>query len=304
MSNIAVRGFTPTTLTEAMQFSELMAKSTMVPRQYQGKPEDILVACQWGAEIGLSPLQALQNIAVINGKPSVYGDAALALVQASPVCEDIEESVEGDTAICVAKRRGRKPVTAKFSVDDAKRAGLWGKQGPWTQYPKRMLQMRARGFALRDAFPDVLKGLITSEEAMDFPVDKPAYTASVSVSEPPVEVLPPPVEPAQVDLPFKLHLPGGDVYSQHATLDEFISAYAELVRRIRSSTKLSVEDQIMKVNDLREANESLRKRLSAADAVRLAAAIAGSPVASKEVVTDPKALASAGEPNVSESSDI
>jgi hypothetical protein len=213
--------------------------------------------------------------------------------------------VEGDTAICVAKRRGRKPVTAKFSVDDAKRAGLWGKQGPWTQYPKRMLQMRARGFALRDAFPDVLKGLITSEEAMDFPVDKPAYTASVSVSltpeEPPVAL---PVEPVQVDLPFKLHLPGGDVYSQHATLDEYISAYAELVRRIRSSTKLSVEDQIMKVNDLREANESLRKRLPAADAVRLSAAIAGSPVPSKEAVTDPKASASAGEPNVSESSDI
>jgi len=304
MSNLAVRGFTPTTLTEAMQFSELMAKSTMVPRQYQGKPEDILVACQWGAEIGLSPLQALQNIAVINGKPSVYGDAALALVQASPVCEDIQESIEGETAICTALRRGRKPVTARFSVDDAKRAGLWGKQGPWTQYPKRMLQMRARGFALRDAFPDVLKGLITSEEAMDYPVDKGGYTASVSVSEAPVEVLPPPVEVVQVDLPWKLHLPGGDIYSQHATLDEYITAYAEMVRRIRGSKKLSVEDQISKVNDLREANEAVRKRLSASDAVRLSAAIAGSPQPVAEVVKDPKSSASDGEPNVNESSDI
>jgi hypothetical protein len=69
----------------------------------------------------------------------------------------------------VAKRKGRKPVTAKFSVEDAKRAGLWGKQGPWQAYPKRMMQMRARGFALRDAFPDVLKGLITAEEAQDYP---------------------------------------------------------------------------------------------------------------------------------------
>lgn len=168
------RGFAPATITEAIQFSEMLAKSAMVPKQYQGKPEDIMVAVQWGYEIGLAPLQALQNISVINGKPSVYGDAAMALVQASPVCDGIDESIEGEgtpnpTAVCIAKRKGRNPVIARFSVEDAKRAGLWGKQGPWQAYPRRMLQMRARGFALRDAFPDVLKGLITAEEAADYP---------------------------------------------------------------------------------------------------------------------------------------
>ena len=101
-------------------------------------------------------MQARQNIAVINGKPSVYGDAMMALVQASPVCEDVEEFFEDEgtpnpVAVCVAKRKNRKPVVAKFSVEDAKRAGLWGKQGPWSAYPKRMMQMSARGFALRDA---------------------------------------------------------------------------------------------------------------------------------------------------------
>jgi hypothetical protein len=168
------RGFAPATLTEAIQFSDMLASSSMVPKAYQGKPQDILVCVQWGYEMGLAPMQALQNIAVINGKPSVYGDAAMALVQASNVCEDVEEYFEGEgtpnpVAVCVAKRKGRKPVTAKFSVEDAKRAGLWGKQGPWSAYPKRMMQMRARGFALRDAFPDVLKGLITAEEAQDYP---------------------------------------------------------------------------------------------------------------------------------------
>jgi hypothetical protein len=198
MSNITTtqQGFAPATLTEAMAFSEMLAKSSMVPRAYQGKAEDVLVAMQWGREIGLAPLQALQNIAVINGKPSVYGDAAMALVQASPVCEDIEETIEGEgtpnpVAVCIAKRKGRKPVVARFSLEDAKRAGLWGKPGPWQAYPKRMMQMRARGFALRDAFPDVLKGLITVEEAQDYPDEaKPANVVSLPRSRNPLEAIP------------------------------------------------------------------------------------------------------------------
>jgi hypothetical protein len=184
------QGFAPATITEAMEFSKMLADSTMVPRAYQGKPQDIMVCVQWGYEIGLAPMQALQNIAVINGKPSVYGDAAMALVQASAVCEDVQEYFEGEgtpnpIAVCVAKRRGRKEVVAKFSVEDAKRAGLWGKQGPWQAYPKRMMQMRARGFALRDAFPDVLKGLITAEEAQDYPDEaKPRQAKDITPRNP------------------------------------------------------------------------------------------------------------------------
>lgn len=199
------RGFAPTTMTEAIQFSEMLSGSSMVPKAYQGKPQDVLVCVQWGYEMGLAPMQALQNIAVINGKPSVYGDAMMALVQASPVCEDIEEYIENEgttnpIAVCVAKRKGRKPVVAKFSVEDAKRAGLWGKGGPWTAYPKRMLQMRARGFALRDAFPDVLKGMITAEEAQDYPEEaKPAPAVRQAPANPLDLVALPVAEPVVIE---------------------------------------------------------------------------------------------------------
>lgn len=210
VSNTNRQGFAPATLTEAVQFSEMLASSSMVPRAYQGKPQDVLVCVQWGYEMGLAPMQALQNIAVINGKPSVYGDAAMALVQASPVCEDVEEYFEDEgtpnpVAVCVAKRKGRKPVTARFSVEDAKRAGLWGKQGPWSAYPKRMMQMRARGFALRDAFPDVLKGMITAEEAQDYPSDvyrnAPVNTIQTKPANPLDAIAPPQVvtEPQQIE---------------------------------------------------------------------------------------------------------
>jgi len=222
------RGFAPTTLTEAMTFSDMLANSSMVPRAYQGKPQDILVCVQWGMEMGLAPMQALQNIAVINGKPSVYGDALMALVQASPVCEDIEEFFEHEgttnpVAVCVAKRKGRKPVTARFSVEDAKRAGLWAKQGPWTAYPKRMMQMRARGFALRDAFPDVLKGMITAEEAQDYQEEtKPRQVANLAKPANPLDMIAPPPAIEQTSNPAVIE--AAFAYDQEAdTVNELVA---------------------------------------------------------------------------------
>lgn len=174
MSNIVVKStlLTPSNLKEAMEYATIIANSSMVPKAYQNKPGDILVAVQMGAELGLKPIQALQNIAVINSKPSVYGDALLALVQVHPSFEDIKEwfDEKTNTAFCTVKRKNQSEHTVSFSAEDAKKASLWGKSGPWSQYPKRMMQMRARGFALRDKFADALGGLITAEEAQDYPV--------------------------------------------------------------------------------------------------------------------------------------
>ena len=175
------RGLALATFDDAFRFAKMVASSEFAPKDFRGKPESCLLAVQHGSEVGLGPMQSLQSIAVINGRPSVWGDAALALVMGSPVCEYVRETVTGDgdamVATCEAKRRGYpQPTTVAFSVADAKKAGLWGKSGPWTQYPRRMLQLRARGFALRDAFPDVLKGLVTAEEAQDYPAAEPVRT--------------------------------------------------------------------------------------------------------------------------------
>jgi hypothetical protein len=166
----------PATFAELVEFAAIAARSQFVPKDYRNHPEDILLAVQLGSEVGLRPMQALQNIAVINGRPAVWGDALPGLCKASPVYQDLIETFDREddpdflTAVCTAKRHGSTPVTAKFSIIDAKRAGLWTKPGPWQTYPRRMLQMRARSFALRDCFPDVLKGLISVEEALDLPV--------------------------------------------------------------------------------------------------------------------------------------
>lgn len=147
-------------------------KSGWCPKDYQ-RAEQVFVALQMGAEVGLMPMQAVQNICVINGRPSLWGDAVLALVSASGLLLDFDERFEegqGDdfAAVCEARRDGRsKPIIRRFSVADAQKAGLWD-TNVWAKYPKRMLQMRARSWALRDGFPDVLKGLRVAEEERDY----------------------------------------------------------------------------------------------------------------------------------------
>lgn len=161
----------PQTFEQAITFSEMAANSELVPKDFRGKPGNILIAMQMGFELGLQPMQAIQNIAVINGRASVWGDAMIALVRASHLCEWIRETFDDKsmTATCSGKRRGDPDAqSTSFSQKDAETAKLWGKAGPWQQYPKRMLQMRARGFLLRDLWPDVLKGMISAEEATDY----------------------------------------------------------------------------------------------------------------------------------------
>lgn len=160
----------PRNFDEAWRLAEILADSEFVPKDFRGKPGNCLVGMQWGHELGLKPLQSLQGIAVINGRPSLWGDSMLAIVRASPLCEYVIEGHYPDgTAWCKAKRRSEPEQERTFSDGDAKTAGLAGKAGPWVTAPKRMKQMRARGFALRDVFADVLRGLHMAEESIDLP---------------------------------------------------------------------------------------------------------------------------------------
>ena len=97
----------PQTFEQALTFAQYLADSDMVPKDFKGKPANCLIGMQWGMELGMKPLQAIQNIAVINGRPNLWGDAMLALVRSSPLCEYVTEDWQPDgTAFCKAKRRG------------------------------------------------------------------------------------------------------------------------------------------------------------------------------------------------------
>lgn len=175
----------PTSLTEAMAFAKMIASSRLCPKDFRGHPEDVLIAVQMGMEIaGCSPMQALQNIAVINGRPCMWGDLVLAVVRNSGLLEwikerdpvECEDMKEGH---CEVKRQGDpEPVERTFTMEQANNAGLVkrsGSTGTWSTYPGRMLQMRARSLALRDVFPDALKGIRIREEQEDY--DEPPKIA-------------------------------------------------------------------------------------------------------------------------------
>ena len=172
-------------LDDMFRFAQYAVKSGFVPDSFK-TPEQVLIAVQTGAEIGLRPMKALSSICVIKGTPTLWGDVALALVKNSGLLEYCDEYFELDgkrltskdinysklddypnglTAVCVTKRKGDpEPVARYFSVGDAKVAFLWKKSGSWTTHPKRMLPYKARAFNLRDTHPDVLGGMHLTEE--------------------------------------------------------------------------------------------------------------------------------------------
>ncbi len=156
-----VAGIIPQSIDEVVRLAQGIAKSGLAPNT-MNTPEKITVAILTGLEIGLPPMFALQKIAVVNGRPALWGDALPALLWSRGF--KLREWTEGDVAHCEVTRPDGSAIERTFSDADAKAAGLLGKAGPWTQYKPRMRAMRARGFACRDGAADVLGGLYVAEE--------------------------------------------------------------------------------------------------------------------------------------------
>lgn len=160
----------PTSVDEAYRLAVIFHKSGMVPQSLK-TPEQVMVAIMAGAELGMVPFQAVRHIAVVNNRPTLWGDGLVAVARSQGVriSERVEGEGDGIIATCEVTRPDTGEVIVRtFSVADAKKAQLWAKSGPWQQYPKRMLSMRARAFALRDGAADILNGFQVAEEVEDY----------------------------------------------------------------------------------------------------------------------------------------
>jgi hypothetical protein len=171
-----VAAIIPRSIEEMFRLAGAISASRMAPQSLD-TPEKVMVAIMAGAELGLAPFQSLQSFAVINNRPAIWGDGLMAVVRSQGF--KVKEWTEGEGDAMVARCEVTRPdngdvAIGEFSVADAKKANLWSKAGPWQQYPKRMLKMRARAFALRDGAADVLRGFQIREEVEDYPAQDPA----------------------------------------------------------------------------------------------------------------------------------
>lgn len=156
----------PATFAQKYTMAGILVKSGLLPTALN-TPEKVATCLQWAHELGLTPMAGLNNIAVVNGKPTLSADIMAALARKSPeyggikwTCKDTKK------AECIVTRKGpgyTEEYTGSFTIEEAAAAGLVNKDN-WKKFPARMLAKRALSFALRDAFPDMLAGVYQPEE--------------------------------------------------------------------------------------------------------------------------------------------
>lgn len=236
-------GIVPHTIDEVFRLAQGIASSGLAPKD-MATAEKVTVAIMTGMELGLPPMFAVQKIAVINGRPSLWGDAIPALLYARGF--KLREWTDGDTAHCEVTRPTGDKITRSFSDADAKAAGLLGKSGPWTQYKARMRQMRARGFAARDGAADVLGGMYLREELED------AQMKDVSPSD--VLDLP--------DIPDVPEIPDAPAVDDHPADDDEIADVDGYIAKLEDDRAFCDCDDDLR--ELRAMNEDVIARLPAA----------------------------------------
>lgn len=191
----------PEAIDDKLQMAKMLAQSGLMPDGLR-TPAQVFVALQMGAELGLSPMIAVNNIAVIKGRPTLSAAIMDAIARNHPAYRGMTITYNDSPLACtVIIRRAIgdniEEFTGYFDWDEAAAAGLVGKDN-WRNYPKRMLKARAMSFAARDAFPDALAGMYSKEEYMDEP--DLVEPRDVSPEKAPEEIK---KDGAEVDIPIE-----------------------------------------------------------------------------------------------------
>ena len=155
-------------MSEVFRLAQALSEASgFVPSNYVGKPNAIAAAILTGIELGMGPMESLREIHIVQGRPTLSAACMLGrALRAGIAVEWIESS---DNAARLRLTRNGVSYEQAWALDDAKRAGLLQKSGPWLQYPAAMLRARCISAAVRAFCPDVIGGggLYTPEEVRD-----------------------------------------------------------------------------------------------------------------------------------------
>lgn len=168
---VATRGASDRDLTASVDYARKLSASDLLPKNYQGKPQNVLLAVEYGRSIGLDPVTAIQMTHVVSGKPTASAQLVGALVRRA----GHKLRVRGDatTATCKIIRADDPEFTFEvtWTLDRAKAAGLLSSNPTWGKYPQAMLKARAITECARDACPEVLAGIQYTAEEVGGPVE-------------------------------------------------------------------------------------------------------------------------------------
>lgn len=156
-------GDVPASWVAAMRLAARIHNTRFVPKALRGDPHEVLACILTGAELGLGPMQSLRMINVIDGRPAASAELMRALVNRAGHRISVVEAAQDHVTLYGQRRDTMSDATVTWTVEDAKRAQLWGK-GAWTTYPRSMLLARATSELCRQIFSDVVAGLYTEEE--------------------------------------------------------------------------------------------------------------------------------------------
>jgi hypothetical protein len=171
----------------AYQMAKGLSESTLVPMQFQKNPANCLIALEQSNRLGISPMAVMQNLYIVQGRPSFSSSFIIALVNSSGKydmeLQFDEEEKDGKPYACTCWTTldGRKVNGIKITMDMADKEGWSKKNGSkWVTMPQVMLRYRAASFFARMNCPELSIGLYTKEELDDFPADKKKSKASLN----------------------------------------------------------------------------------------------------------------------------
>lgn len=154
-------------LDQQINYAKAMAVSNLLPVAYQNHPENVLVALEQGRALGIAPIQAMNQINVIKGKPALSADLIAALVRRAGHRLRVEgDDTYAQATVIRADDPDYIPKPVRWDMERAKRAGLLGNPS-WQKYPAAMLRARAISEAARAWANDALYGFIYTPEELD-----------------------------------------------------------------------------------------------------------------------------------------
>ncbi|AUR98895.1 hypothetical protein NVP1256O_56 [Vibrio phage 1.256.O._10N.286.45.F8] len=159
---------------DAQRIAGALAKSTLVPKDYQGNVANTMIALEMAQRVNASPMAVMQNLYIIHGRPSWSSQFTIAALNGCGRFSALRFAVDGsgDNKTCTAwaydKSDGDKLYGPTVSITMAKAEGWYQKNGSkWKTMPDLMLRYRAAKFFGNLYAPDIMMGMTTEDESID-----------------------------------------------------------------------------------------------------------------------------------------